>query len=422
MGSAPHARGSRITGPIRADDYVPWTQMMILGLQHTFTMFGATVLVPLLTGLDVNVALFTAGIGTLWFHWVTKGRVPIFLGSSFAFIAPVALVVKEVGIPAAGGGIVVAGLVYCVLAALIYFLGREFMERILPPVITGPVIMVIGLTLAPVAVGQASKNWLIALIVLATVAFVSLYVKGFMRLLPVISGIVVGYVVSLIAGIVDFKPIAQATVFGIPGFTWPVFDAAAIGLIAPVAIATMVEHVGDVLAVGATVEDDFVKDPGLHRTLIGDGIGTSLAGLFGGPANTTYSENTGVLALTRVWKPAVMRIAAVMAIALSLIPKLGATIRTIPEPVIGGISIVLFGMIASIGVRTVVENRVDFKKSRNLLIASIILVVGIGGAVINIWGNLKFGGMGLAAILGIILNLILPRDAGEDSADKEGAR
>lgn len=415
MGSSQIPVTPQVRGPVRAGDYLPFPQLLILGLQHTFTMFGATVLVPLLTGLDVSVALFTAGIGTLWFHLVTKGKVPVFLGSSFAFIAPVALVIKETGIPAAQGGIMVAGLLYCILAVLIYFLGREFMEKILPPVVTGPIIMVIGLNLAPVAISSASKNWLIALIVLATVAFVNMYVKGFLRLLPVISGIVVGYIVSLIAGIVNFKPITEAAVVGAPNFTWPVFDAAAIGLIAPVAIATMVEHVGDVLAVGATVEEDFIQDPGLHRTLIGDGIGTALAGLFGGPANTTYSENTGVLALTRVWKPGVMRVAAVMAIALSLIPKLGAAIRTIPEPVIGGISIVLFGMIASIGVRTVVENKVDFKQPRNLLIASIILVVGIGGAVINIWGNLKFGGMGLAAILGIILNLLLPKETGDAS-------
>lgn len=404
---------AKVRGPIRPGDPLPFPQLLVLGIQHTFTMFGATVLVPLLTGLDVSVALFTAGIGTLWFHLVTKRRVPIFLGSSFAFIAPVALVIKEMGIPAAQGGIIVAGLLYCVLAVIIYFAGPRFMESLLPPVVTGPIIMVIGLNLAPVAIGSASKNWIIALIVLATVAIVNLYVKGFLRLLPVISGIVVGYIVSLIWGIVDTAPVVQAAWVGMPHFTWPVFDAAAIGLIAPVAVATMVEHVGDVLAVGATVEDDFVKDPGLHRTLIGDGIGTSLAGLFGGPANTTYSENTGVLALTRVWKPEVMRVAAVLAILLAFIGKLGAAIRTIPEPVIGGISIVLFGMIAAIGVRTVVENQVDMKQSRNLLIASVMLVIGIGGAMIRVWGNLQFGGIGLAAIIGIILNQLLPREAGK---------
>jgi uracil permease len=407
-----------VGNPVRPGDYLPPVQLLILGLQHTFTMFGATVLVPLLTGLDVSVALFTAGIGTLWFHLVTKRKVPVFLGSSFAFIAPVALVVKEMGIPAAQGGIIVAGLLYVIMAALVYFLGSNFMESLLPPIITGPIIMVIGLNLAPVAIGNAGKNWLIALIVLIVVAYVNLYVRGFMKLLPVISGIVVGYAVSLAAGIVDFKPVVEAGWVGMPQFTWPVFNPAAIGLIAPVAIATMVEHVGDILAVGATVEQDFVKDPGLHLTLIGDGIGTSLAGIFGGPANTTYSENTGVLALTRVWKPEVMRIAAVMAIILSFVPKLGAAIRTIPEPVIGGISIVLFGMIASIGVRTVVENRVDFKTPRNLLISSVILVVGIGGAVVKIWGGIQLGGMGLAAILGIILNQVLPKELPQAQTDR----
>ena len=398
-----------IVGPIKPGDYLPTHQLLALGLQHAFTMFGATILVPLLTGLDVSVALFTAGIGTLWFHFVTKGKVPVFLGSSFAFIAPVALVVAEKGIPAAQGGIIVAGLLYVVFGILIHFLGPEFMQRILPPVVTGPIIMVIGLNLAPVAIGSASQNWPVALIVLATVAFVNLYVKGFLKLLPVIAGIIVGYVVCLIGGIVDATPVMEAVWIGMPKFTLPIFDAAAIGIIAPAAFASMVEHVGDILAVGATVEDDFVKDPGLTRTLFGDGIATSLAGLFGGPANTTYSENTGVLALTKVWKPEVMRIAAVAAILLAFVGKLGAAIRTIPEPVIGGISIVLFGMIAAIGVRTMVENNVDLKDSRNLFIASVILVVGIGGAMITLWGKAQLGGMGLAAILGIILNQVLPK-------------
>lgn len=400
---------ARIRGPIRAGDYLPTPQLLVLGLQHTFTMFGATILVPILTGLHVSVALFTAGIGTLWFHLVTKGKVPVFLGSSFAFIAPVALVVKDQGIPAAQGGIVVAGLLYCIMAILVYYLGPQFMEKILPPVVTGPIIMVIGLNLAPVAINNASQNWIIAIIVLVTAIIINIYVKGFFRLIPIIIALAVGYVVSLMFGIIDLTPVHEAKWFALPNFTWPVFDAAAIGLIAPVAVATMVEHVGDVLAVGATVEEDFIKEPGLHRTLIGDGIGTALAGIFGGPANTTYSENTGVLALTKVWKPSVMRVAAVMAICLSMIQKLGAIIQTIPAPVIGGISIILFGMIASVGVRTVVENNVNFKQNRNLIIASVILVIGIGGAMVKIWGNLQFGGMGLAAIIGIILNQILPK-------------
>lgn len=399
-----------LSGPIKEGDKISLLQLLILGLQHTFTMFGATVLVPLLTGLDVGVALFTAGIGTLWFHLVTKRKVPIFLGSSFAFIAPVALVVKQWGVPAAQGGIIVAGLLYGLMAVLVYFLGREFMENLLPPVVTGPIIMVIGLNLAPVAIKSASQNWMVALIVLTTVILVSMYGRGFFKLVPVLVGLIVGYGVSLIFGIVDLKPVQEAALFAVPAFTKPEFNPAAIGLIAPVAVATIVEHMGDVLAVGATVQKDFVKDPGLHRTLIGDGIATSLAGLFGGPANTTYSENTGVLALTGVWKPEVMRVAAVMAMILSTCQKLTALIRTVPEPVIGGISIILFGMIASIGIRTVVENAVDFKKSRNLIISSAILVFGIGGAVVNLWGGIQLGGVGLAAIIGIILNQVLQKE------------
>ncbi|WP_028992443.1 uracil-xanthine permease family protein [Thermoanaerobacter thermocopriae] len=399
-----------LSGPIKEGDKISLLQLLILGLQHTFTMFGATVLVPLLTGLDVGVTLFTAGIGTLWFHLVTKRKVPIFLGSSFAFIAPVALVVKQWGIPAAQGGIIIAGLLYGLMALLVYFLGRELIENLLPPIVTGPIIMVIGLNLAPAAIKNASQNWTVALIVLTTVILVSVYGKGFFKLIPVLVGLIVGYVMSLILGIVDLKPVQEAALFAIPAFTKPEFNPVAIGLIAPVAMATIVEHVGDVLSVGATVQKDFIKDPGLHRTLIGDGIATSLAGLFGGPANTTYSENTGVLALTGVWKPEVMRVAAVMAIILSTCQKLTALIRTVPEPVIGGISIILFGMIASIGIRTVVENALDFKKSRNLIISSAILVFGIGGAVVNLWGGIQLGGVGLAAIIGIILNQVLPKE------------
>jgi len=406
-----YGENKNVPKAIRPGDYLPLGQLLVLGLQHAFTMFGATVLVPILTGFSVSVALFTAGLGTLWFHLVTNRKVPIFLGSSFAFIAPVALVVQEKGIPAAQGGIIVAGLLYCIMAALMYFLGPKFMESLLPPIVTGPIIMVIGLNLAPTAIESASQNWLIAIAVLLVVAYVNLYAKGFLKMLPVISGIIVGYILCLLANIVDFTPIREAAWFAVPDFTLPVFDMAAIGLIAPVAIASMVEHVGDVISVGATVEQDFIKDPGLSRTLIGDGIATSLAGLLGGPANTTYSENTGVLALTRVWKPEVMRIAAVIAICLSFVQKLSAAIRTIPAPVIGGISIVLFGMIASVGVRTVVENQVDFTQPRNLFISSVILVIGIGGAVLDLGGNFQMGGMGLAAILGIILNQILPKES-----------
>lgn len=408
MAEATYKGKVRTEGAIRPGDYLPTGQKVVLGLQHAFTMFGATVLVPILTGLDISVTLFCAGVGTILFHLVTKGKVPAFLGSSFAFIAPISLVVAQGGIPAAQGGIIVAGLIYLLMAGLVYLLGADKVLSIFPPVVTGPIIMVIGLNLAPVAVKMSSANWLIALIVLATAAVVTVYVKGFFRLVPVITGLAVGYVVSMLFGLVDFSAIKEAPFLAVPGFTMPVFSMDAILLIAPVAIVTMIEHIGDVFAISETVEQDFMLDPGVHRTLIGDGLATALAGFFGGPPNTTYSENTGVLALTKVWIPIVMQIAAVAAIILSFSGTLRAIISTIPTAVVGGISILLFGMIASVGIRTVVENQVDMKKSRNLIIASTILVLGIGGAVFQITEGIAFAGMSLGAIAGLILNKVLP--------------
>ena len=405
---ANNSETKRLDG-IRSGD-LPLYKLIILGLQHTFTMFGATVLVPILTGLNISVALFTAGIGTWIFHLVTKMKIPVFLGSSFAFIAPIVLVRESYGgLQYAQGGIMVAGLLYLILSALVYFLGEKVVYNFFPPIVTGPIIMVIGLNLAPVAVNMSKDNWLLAGICLLTVIIVSIFGKGFFRVLPVLTGLVVGYIAAVIFGVVDFKPIVDAKLLGIPLFTAPKFSWEAISIIAPVAIATMVEHIGDVLAVGATTGDDFVEDPGLHRTLVGDGIATAFAAMLGGPANTTYSENTGVLALTRVFDPWVMRIAALFAVGLSFIPKLGAMISTIPTPVVGGISIVLFGMIAAIGIRTVVENKVDFSLSRNLIIGAVILVFGIGGAVFD-FGFFKLAGMALGAIIGIVLNQVLPKD------------
>lgn len=394
---------------IRSGD-LPLYKLIILGLQHTFTMFGATVLVPILTGLNISVALFTAGIGTWFFHFVTKMKMPVFLGSSFAYIAPIVLVAQNYGgLEYATGGLVIAGLMYLILAVAVYFVGPKLIYSFFPPIVTGPIIMVIGLNLAPVAVNMAKDNWLLAGICLATVIAVSLFAKGFLKVLPVLCGLIVGYIAAIAMGLVDFTSVAEAAWFGLPPFVLPKFSGAAISIVAPVAIASMVEHIGDVLAVSATVGDDFVSDPGLHRTLLGDGVATSLAAMLGGPANTTYSENTGVLALTKVYDPWVMRIAACFAIVLSMIPKLGAVISTIPGPVIGGISIVLFGMIASIGIRTVVENKVDFSLNRNLMIGAVILVFGIGGAVFD-FKVFQLAGMALGAIVGIILNKILPED------------
>ena len=380
----------------------------VLSLQHFIAMFGATVLVPLLTGLDPLVSLFTAGIGTLIFHFVTGFSVPVFLGSSFAFIAPILLVKEQFGdLSYATGGIVIAGLVYLLFSVLVKAIGLEKVNKVFPPVVTGPMIMVIGLTLSPVAIDMASKNWTVSLIVLATVIIFSTFFKGFFRMIPVLMGVVVGYLISAAMGIVDLTVVKESPIVSLPGFILPKFDWKAISLVAPVAIATFMEHIGDITTNGAVVGKNFIENPGLHRTLIGDGLATAVAGLLGGPANTTYSENTGVLALTRVYDPSVLRGAAIIAIILAFFSKFGAILRTIPTPVIGGVSLVLFGMIASVGVRTMINAKVDFSKSKNLLVASLILTIGVGGAVLKV-GNIAFKGVGLAALIGIIANLVIP--------------
>lgn len=383
-------------------------QRFILGLQHTLAMFGATVLVPLLTGLNPSVALLTAGLGTLLFHLVTKGKVPVFLGSSFAFIGVIHIIGKSEGLEYATGGIVAAGAVYLVLAALVYFFGVDRVKSFFPPVVSGPMIMVIGLTLAPVAVGMAKDSWLLAGITLAGVLLTAVYARGFLKLLPVMMGVVVGLAAAVFLGKLEPKALVDAAWVAVPGVIFPKFSASAIMAIAPLALVTMVEHIGDVTTNGAVIGKDLVRDPGLHRTLMGDGLATSLAGLLGGPANTTYSENTGVLAVTKVYDPSIIRIAAGFAVAMAFIGKLGALLQIIPVPVMGGISIVLFGMITSIGVRTVSEAKVDLANGRNLVIAAIILVMGLGGASLPITPTLKLEGMALAALIGIILNKVLP--------------
>jgi len=379
----------------------------VLSLQHFIAMFGATVLVPLLTGLDPLVALFTAGVGTLLFHATTSGIVPVFLGSSFAFIAPVLLVKEKFNdLSYATGGIFVAGLVYLLFALAVWALGVEKVNKLFPPVVTGPMIIVIGLTLSPVAIQMASTNWSIAIVVIITVILVSAFLKGFWSLIPVLTGVVVGYITALISGQVDISPLQQTAWLSLPKFMLPKFDWAAVTIIAPVSVATFMEHIGDITTNGAVVGKNFFKYPGLHRTLIGDGLATSLAGLLGGPANTTYSENTGVLALTKVYDPRVLRGAAFLAMVVAFVSKFGALLRTIPSCVIGGISLILFGMIASVGIRTLVNAKVDFSKAKNLLVASLILTIGIGGASLKI-GPVELKGLSLAAIVGILANLLI---------------
>ena len=403
---------------------------VVLGLQHTFTMFGATILVPIILsefGMSISVALFMAGACTLLFHLLTKGGVPLFLGSSFAFIAPVIAAASAYGIESALGGIVAAGLIYVIMAILVYFVGAKKIIGWFPPIITGCIIMVIGIVLAPVAISMASTgggdsinatSWLLALMSFSIVVIVSVFMKGFLKVLPVLIGIITSYIIAAILtvtgvtpGLIDFDPVINAAWFGIPEFTVAKFDIRAIMIVAPVAICTMVEHIGDIMAINSICDRDFVKKPGLHRTLLGDGLASCLSAMFGGPANTTYSENTGVLALTKQFNPNIMRIAACFAIVLGFIPKLAAIISTIPTAIIGGMSIVLFGMIASVGARLLVDNKVDFHKPRNLIIAAVVLVLGIGGAEVpfSIGSvDINIFGMALAAIVGIILNKILP--------------
>lgn len=391
-----------------------------LGMQHVFTLFASTVLVPILTGLDVGVALIMSGIGTLLFHYITQGKVPAYLGSSFSFIAPIIIAGEIYGLDYARGGVVVAGLIYVIVAWLVKVFGSEKILRFFPPVVTGPIIIVISMTLAPNAIAMASQNWILSLVTLAVIIGVSMYAKGFLKIVPVIVGLASGYVLAAILGEIDYSPVVQAAWIGMPNFAIAKFNLGAVLIVAPIALVTIVEHIGDVLAMSGVVNKNLAKDPGLTRTLMGDGIATALSALCGGPANTTYSQNTGVIALTKVWDPKVMRIAAVMTIFIGLIPKLNAFTGTIPKPVIGGAVIILFGMIASIGARTLVDNKVDYKKSRNMIITSVILVFGLGGAVITLKvgpSEFKLVGMALAAIVGILLNIILPKEIEEEKEE-----
>lgn len=413
-------------------------KMIILGVQHTFAMFGATVLVPLLTGLNVSTTLLCAGLGTLLFHLITKGKVPAFLGSSFAFLGGFAIVAPMAAdgtpntemLPYACGGVVFAGLVYLVMSLLISVFGIGRIMRFFPPVVTGPIIIAIGLILAPSAITNCATNWLLAFVALGTVVVCNIWGKGMVKILPILLGVLVSYVVALVTGAVDFTSIAQADWFGIPVHTSALakFDISAILTIMPIALATMMEHIGDIAAISATTGKNYIREPGLNKTLLGDGLATTMAGFLGGPANTTYGENTGVLALTKIYDPRVMRIAAVFAILMSFSPKFDAVINTVPTAIIGGVSFILYGMISAIGVRNVVENQVDFTNSRNLIIAAVILVSALGfnslgGLTFQVAGvSITLSGLAIAAIMGILLNAILPgNDYQFDKVDTDTA-
>ena len=384
----------------------------IVGIQFLFVAFGSTVLVPLLVGLDPATALFTAGIGTFLFHLVTKGQVPIFLGSSFAFIAPIISASQQWGMPGTIAGIAGVALVYFLMSALIKWQGRKLLDTLFPPVVIGPVIILIGLSLSPAAVNMAKENWLLAFISLISAILVLVFGRGLVKLVPVVIGIVIGYVVALCMGLVDLSAVATAPWFALPPmiahFQLPQFAWEPFVFMIPVAIAPVIEHIGDVYVVGAVAEKDFVKDPGLHRTMLGDGLACLFASFVGGPPVTTYSEVTGAMQITRVTHPQVIRIAAGTAIVFSVIGKLSALLQSIPSAVLGGIMLLLFGSIASVGVQNLINHKVDLNQTRNIIIVSVTLTMGIGGAVLT-FGTFSISGIGLSAVIGVLLNLLLPR-------------
>ena len=419
-------------------------KMLTLGLQHMFAMFGATVLVPVLTGLSMSATLLFAGLGTLLFHLLTKMRVPAFLGSSFAFLGGYAAVVSmgaEEGLTAAESlpyaciGVFSAGIIYFILAGLFALFGAKRVMRFFPPIVTGPIIIAIGLTLSGSAIGNCNQNWWIALLAIAIIIVCNIWGKKMIKIIPILLGVLGSYIVAACCGLCDFSGVKEAAWVGLP-FEWQntafhVFDAPKWGLIlsaiiaiVPISLATMMEHIGDMCAISSTVGKNFLEEPGLHRTLMGDGAATMLASMFGAPANTTYGENTGVLNLTRVYDPRVIRIAAIFAIILSFCPKFSALIGAMPGAVVGGVSLVLYGMISAVGVRNIVENQVDFTKNRNVIIAALILVLAIGikyGAndAIDL-GFTKLSGLALAALVGVILNAILPGKDYEFGANPQG--
>ncbi len=379
----------------------------LLGIQFLFVAFGATVLVPLLVGISPSIALFSAGLGTLLFHLITKGKVPVFLGSSFAFIAPIVEATRLFGYPGTLSGIIAVGLVYSIMSAIVKWKGPALIDKVFPSVVVGPVIVVIGLSLATTGVEMASENWLLALVALLTAIIVVIFAKGMIKLIPIFLGIIVGYLASIFMGEIDFSKITDAPWFALPAFQAPAFSWSAIFYMIPVAIAPLIEHIGDMYAIGAVSGKNYVKDPGLQRTMLGDGIATAVAGGMGSIPNTTYSEVTGAISLTKITDPVVLRISAITAIAFSVLGKVSGFLESIPGAVLGGIMLLLFGMIASVGIKTMIDSKTNINKIRNQVIISIILTVGIGGAVIQL-GNFSLAGIGLAAVTGVLLNLILP--------------
>jgi len=402
-----------------------------LSLQHLFAMFGATILVPAITGLNPSVALLSSGIGTLAYILITKGRIPAYLGSSFAFIAPIITLSNSEGVGAAMFGAFLAGLLYGIIALLIYNYGSEWLNRLLPPVVIGSVVIVIGLGLAGVAVDMAMntqvdgasvyslKNFLVAFATLTIAVVASTMFRGFLGVIPILIGIVGGYLVAFFAGLVDFTAVKEASWLAVPSFTFPEVSLKAAIIMVPVALVTITEHIGHLIVTGSVMERDLVKNPGLHRSLLGDGVATSIAAMIGGPPNTTYGENIGVMAITRVFSVFVIGGAAVFAISFAFIGKIGALISTIPAPVMGGVSILLFGIIASAGLRMLVDSGINFGDKRNLVIASVILVIGVGGAALKLNEfHIDIEGMALATVVGIILNLVLPKSESAKSTNK----
>ena len=425
---------TKVTGIYDARKELGWGKSIIMGLQQCFAMFGATILVPVLTnsygegivGLSASVTLFCAGVATLWFHFITKGKVPVFLGSSFAFLGMYGAIIPQYGKEYATGGVVAAGGLYVILAILIKVLGTKRVMKLFPPVVCGPLIILIGINLAGSAVNNLLTNWALGIVPILVIIICNTWGKGMIKIIPVLISLIVSYIVAIIMGAVSFDGVSAAAWVGLPNFHLPKFNADAIVAGLAVAVAAMVEHIGDVMAIGATTGKNYIRDPGINRTLLGDGLATTLASLFGAPANTTYGENTGVLALSKVYDPRVVRLAAVYAIILSFSPKFDALVNSIPAAIVGGVSFILYGMISAVGVRNIVENQVDLTKSRNLIIAAVMFVSGlgfssVGGITFTVGGAaVTLSGLAIAALCGVILNAILPGNDYEFGVSVEG--